>query len=157
MKQLTPSLPNGADANRTLAAGLGLSLRTYGVHNMDEIRNALAQFDKDRIEALILWPTPLMLLHRRAILEFTSHRIPVIGEGPELAQAGALLTYSADYVEMWRHAAVYVDKILKGAKPGDLPIERPTKFVLRVNLNAARALGITIPESILLRADEVIR
>ena len=81
----------------------------------------------------------------------------MIGEGYEFAEAGVGITYSADYVEMWKHAAVYVDKILKGAKPGDLPIEHPTKFIMRVDLKAARALGITIPESILLRADEVIR
>jgi hypothetical protein len=74
------------------------------------MRNAFAQFDRDRIQALIVWPTPLMLLHRRTILASTSHRIPVIGEGPELAHAGALLSYSADYVAMWGHAAMYVAK-----------------------------------------------
>jgi len=148
---------NGANANRLLADGLGLSLRTYGVHNLDEIRGAFARFDKDRLQALIVWPTPLMLLHRQNILGLASHKIPVIGEGSEFAEAGALIIYSANYIEMWRHASVYVDKILKGAKPSDLPIEQPTTFVLRVNFKTARDLDITIPESILLQADEIIR
>ncbi len=152
-----PQFVNGANANRMLADGLGLSLRTYGVRNLDEIRSAFARFDKDRLQALIVWPTPLMLSNRQSILALASHKIPVIGEGSEFAEAGALVTYSADYVEMWRHAAVYVDKILKGAKASDLPIEQPTKFVLRVNFKTARDLGITIPESILLQADEIIR
>jgi putative ABC transport system substrate-binding protein len=152
-----PQFVNGANANRTLADSLGLSLHTYGVRNLDEMRSAFSRFARDRIQALVVWPTPLMLLHRQSILESTSHKIPVIGEGPEFAEAGALVTYSADYVEMWRHAAVYVDKILKGAKPADLPIEQPTRFTLRVNLKTAKELGITIPQSILLQADEVIR
>jgi putative ABC transport system substrate-binding protein len=98
-----------------------------------------------------------MILNQQSIFDLVaSHKIPVIGE-IQFAKAGALLTFSANYFEMWRHAAVYVDKILKGAKPGDLPIEQPTKFVLGVNLKTARDLGITIPESILLQADEIIR
>jgi putative ABC transport system substrate-binding protein len=152
-----PQFSNGADANRTLAGGLGLSLRTYGVHNLDEIRSAFARFEKDRLQVLIVWPTPLLLLHRQSILDMASHKLPVIGEGPEFAEAGAIITYSANYIEMWRHAAVQVDKILKGARAGDLPIEQPTKFALRVNLKTARDLRITIPESILLQADEIIR
>ena len=152
-----PQFDNGAAASRVLANGLGLTLHTYGVRNVDEMRSAFARFDKDRIQALVVWPTPLMLLHRQSILDVTSRKIPVIAEGAEFAQAGALISYSADYVEMWRHAAVHVDKILKGSKPGDLPIERPTKFVLRVNLKTAKELSITIPESILVQADEVIR
>jgi putative ABC transport system substrate-binding protein len=152
-----PQFENGAKANRVLADGLGLSLHTYGVHNLDEIRSAFTRFDKDRIQVLILWPTPLMILNQQSIFDLVaSHKIPVIGE-IQFAKAGALLTFSANYFEMWRHAAVYVDKILKGAKPGDLPIEQPTKFVLGVNLKTARDLGITIPESILLQADEIIR
>jgi len=148
---------NGAVTNRRLANDLGLSLHTYGVRNLDEIRTAFPRFDKDRIQALIVWPTPLMLSHRQTILEYTSRKIPVIGEGVEFAEAGALITYSADYIEMWRHAAVHIDKILRGTKPGDIPIERPTKFVLRVNLRTAKEFGITVPESILVRADQVLR
>ena len=148
---------NGAVTNRRLANDLGLSLHTYGVRNLDEIRTAFPRFDKDRIQALIVWPTPRMLSHRQTILEYTSRKIPVIGEGVEFAEAGALITYSADYIEMWRHAAVHIDKILRGTKPGDIPIERPTKFVLRVNLRTAKEFGITVPESILVRADQVLR
>ena len=152
-----PQFSNGADANRALAAGLGLLLHTYGVHNLDEIRSAFARFEKDRLQVLMVWTTPLLLLYRQSIMDMASHKLPVVGEGPEFAEAGAIVTYSANYIEMWRHAAVQVDKILKGAKAGDLPIEQPTKFALRVNLKTARALGITIPDSILLQADEVIR
>jgi putative ABC transport system substrate-binding protein len=152
-----PQFENGATANRLLANGLGLTLHTYGVRDVEEIRSVFARLEKDRIQALMVWPTPLMLVHRQSILDATSHKIPVIAEGTEYVQSGALISYSADYIEMWRHAAVHVFKILKGSKPGDLPIERPTKFVLRVNLKAAKELGVTIPESILARADEVIR
>jgi putative ABC transport system substrate-binding protein len=148
---------NGAEGMRLLADRFGLSLHTYGVTNLNEIRSAFGRIEKDRIQALIVWPTPLMLTHRESILKLSSRKLPVIGEGPEFVHAGALVTYSADYIEMWRHAAVHVDKILKGAKPGDLPIERPTKFVLRVNLKTAKELGITIPESSMVQAAEVIR
>ena len=98
-----------------------------------------------------------MLLNRQSIMEVVSQKIPVISDTREFAEIGALVTYAANFVEMWRHAAVYVDKLLRGAKPADLPIEQPTKFELIVNLRAAKALHITIPESILVQADEVIR
>ena len=152
-----PQYEAGAVANRALADGLGLSLHTYGVHNLEEIRRTFARLEKDRIQALIMWDTPLMLLHRQTIMDLASRKIPVIGQGPDLAHGGALITYSAAGLEMWKQAAIYVDKILKGTKPGDLPIYQPTKFTLRVNLKAAKELGITIPEAILLQADEVIR
>jgi len=153
-----PGLLRGVNATRGLASESGVTLRTYGVRNLDEIRSALGQFEKDRLQALLVWSTPLMLLHRESIMESaTSHRMPVIGESREFAEAGALITYAANYVAMWGHGAVYIDRILKGVKPGDLPIEQPTKFQLIVNLKAAKALRITVPESILLLADEVIR
>ena len=90
-------------------------------------------------------------------MDSTAHRIPVMGDFGDFAEAEAVLTYSVDWLDMFKRSAVYVVKILKGAKPGDLPIEQPTKFELVVNLKTAKTLGITIPEAILLQANRVIR
>ena len=149
-----------ASANqfRTFAHGVGVTLDLVGVRNLDEIETALKAMKRNHPQALIVYASPLALLHRgRIIAGSASYNVPVISEGRDFADDGALLTYSADYHEMWKRSAVYVDKILKGARPGDLPIEQPTKFALIVNLKTAKALGITIPQSILLRAEEVIK
>ena len=147
-----------ANEFRTLAHGVGVTLHSVGVRDLDEIETGLRAMKKHRPQALLLWDSPIMYVHRgRIIGRSASYKVPVIGGGWEFAEAGALFTYSANYHEMWRRGALYVDKILKGAKPGDLPIEQPTKFELIINLRTAKALGITIPESLLLRADEIIR
>lgn len=147
-----------ANELRTLAHGVGVTLHPVGVRNLDEIETALKAMESNRPQALIVFSSPLTLLHRgRIIVGSASYKVPVIGEGRDFAEDGALLTYSADYHEMWKRAALYVDKILKGAKPRDLPIEQPTRFELIINLRTAKALGIKVPESTLLRADEVIR
>ena len=148
-----------ANEFRTLAQGFGVTLHPVGVHNLDEIEVALKTMKRNRPQTLFLWGTPMMYVHGgRIIAECASYKVPVISDaGREFAEAGALLSYAANYHEMWKRSAVYVDKILKGANPGDLPIEQPTKFTLIVNLKTAKALGITIPQSILLRADEVIK
>jgi putative ABC transport system substrate-binding protein len=99
---------------------------------------------------------PMLLANSTAIAELaTQQRLPTVGF-LEIARAGGLIAYGADIVEMHRHAAVFVDKILKGANPGDLPVEQPTKFELVINLRTAKALGVAIPPMLLARADEVI-
>ena len=142
---------------RALAHDMGVSVRMIPVGTVDDIKAALKTIRKERLQVLVVWDSPLMTQYHRKIMDSVAHRLPVISDGRHFAESGALLTYSVDQLDMFRRAAAYVDKILKGAKPGDLPIEQPTKFELVVNLKTAKALGITIPESILLRADEVIR
>ena len=101
---------------------------------------------------------PLTLVNRNEIVKLAaSERIPAVYEFGEFARAGGLIAYAPSVTEQFRRAATYVDKILRGAKPGDLPVEQPTKFELVINLNAAKALGITVPKDLLLRADEVIQ
>ena len=156
-ESISAEFARGASEAREQAQGMGVSMHTVGVQNLGDIRNAFTALEKQRVQALIVWGTPLMILHRDIIMGFASHKIPVIAQSFEQAAAGALITYAPSGIEQFRRAAVYVDKILKGANPGDLPIERPTKYELRVNLKTARDLGITIPESILLQADEIIR
>jgi putative ABC transport system substrate-binding protein len=151
------SLVANANALRSLARTVGVNVRTFAVRDWTEIQAAFKAIERDRLQALMIFDNPLTEIHLDAIMRHAAHRLPVVSEGRDWARAGALLAYGADYHDMWKHGAVFVDKILKGAKPGDLPVEQPTKFEMVVNMKTARALGITIPQSILLRADEVIR
>jgi putative ABC transport system substrate-binding protein len=147
-----------AEALRIAARGAKINLRLFQIQNQVEIETVLRLIDQDRPQALIVWNSSRTIQHRETIMSFAAQRrIPVISEGRDLAQAGALVTYSPNFFEMYRRAAQYIDKLLKGASPRDLPVEQASQFELIVNLKTAKALGITIPESILLRADEVIR
>src|SRR5204863_8936773 len=115
-------------------------------------------FAQQEAQGAIVLADPLTWHHWQRILSLAAkHRVPTLYPNPESAEYGGLMAYGADTVVVFRRAAEYVDKILRGAKPRDLPIEQPTEFKLVINLKAARALGLTIPESILRQADEVIR
>ena len=108
-------------------------------------------------EALVTMDDPLIQAHRAAIAEFgLRQKIPVMSEFRAIADAGGLMSYGPNQVDMWRRTAGYVDRIFKGAKPGDLPVEQPTKFELTINLKTAKALDLTVPQSLLATADEVI-
>ena len=147
-----------ANAVRSAATTAGVSITLFEVNESRTFDGMLAAIESDRPRALILVHSPLTVHYRERMVRFAiNRRLPLISEGRDFAEAGALLTYGPSIVDMFRRGAGYVDKILKGAKPGDLPIEQPTKFELVVNLKTAKALGITIPQSILVRADEVIR
>jgi putative tryptophan/tyrosine transport system substrate-binding protein len=147
-----------AEAIRLAASRLGLKLRVFEIHRSEDLADTLGLIAKSRPQALIVSWTGLTDLHQKRIAKFaSSHRIPWVSEPTHFAYAGALLTYGPNLVETIKRGTVYVDKILKGAKPADLPIEQPTRFLLVVNLKSAKVLRIQLPESILLRADEVIR
>jgi putative ABC transport system substrate-binding protein len=113
---------------------------------------------RERAEAIVAFPDGLIMSQTQGIAEFAARRrIPAVSGWAEFAVEGNLMTYGPSRRESWRLIAVYVDKILKGAKPADLPVEPPTTFELAVNLKTAKALGLTIPPSLLLRADQLIR
>jgi putative ABC transport system substrate-binding protein len=136
---------------------LGLKLLFVEVRTRDEVAAAFAAITRERPDALVVLLDSLMAEHRHQIVEFAArNRLPATYGGPAFAEAGGLLVYTVDENELWRRAAAYVDRILKGAKPADLPIEQPTKFELVINLKTAKALRLTIPPSLLLRADQVI-
>ena len=141
------------------AAGrLGVKLQRVLVQDPSQFDEAFAEIEKARVEALVVVQStlfdrpPYPIAHLAA-----SHKIPTIYGSSVTADDGGLMSYGPSNRESYRHAATFVDKILKGAKPSDLPVERPTKFVLVINLRTAKALGITIPQSLLFRADEVIQ
>jgi len=113
---------------------------------------------KGRLNAIIAGTGALTISYRKSIAELAlKNRLPTMCERSDFVEAGCLMSYSPDEAESYRRAAVYVDKILKGAKPADLPIEQPTKFELIINLKTAKQIGLTIPQSVLYRADKVIR
>ena len=118
----------------------------------------LAEMTTERAGALIVFPSPMLYTERRRIVDLAAkHRLPAIYAWREPVEAGGLMSYGASIPDLYRRAATHVDKILKGAKPADLPVEQPTKFELIINLKNAKALRLTIPQSVLVRADEVIQ
>jgi putative ABC transport system substrate-binding protein len=154
------TLPNITIISRLkdAAPGLSVELKFVSVRKVEELRSAFLGLDRSNADALLIVDDAFMASLGDEILRLgMKSRLPIIYANKPLARKGVLLSYAVDHPTMFRRAAGYVDKILKGANPGDLPIEQPTTFELVVNLRTAKALGITIPQSILLRADEVIR
>jgi putative ABC transport system substrate-binding protein len=140
------------------AQTLGVTLQTREVRGPDDFAAAFAKMRRERPDALMILDDPLLFQYRASIVDFAAkRRLPAMHPIRESVEAGGLIAYSVNLAELNRRAAEYVDKILKGAKPADLPIEQPTKFELVINLKTAKALGLTIPPSLLGRADEVIQ
>ena len=140
------------------ARSRGWKLLSLELRDVGEIETAIKTAAAARSSALLVLGGGVFFAHAKRIAEIAaSHRLPTMfGLRPQV-EAGGLMSHGADLSDIWRRAATYVDKILQGAKPGDLPVEQPTKFELVINLKTAKALGITIPKSLLLRADEVIQ
>src|SRR5262245_6268707 len=140
------------------AQTLGIRLEPLEARGVQDLERAFAAMARERAGALLLMPGALQGDHGARVADLAlKHRLPTITQGKSSVLAGALMAYGANPVVMARRAATFVDKILKGAKPADLPIEQPTKFDLVVNLKTAKALGLTIPPSVLARADELIQ
>ena len=142
---------------KSAAQVLRIELQSVEVRNPDDFDSALATATRQRVSALITVEDPLTVGQRKRIADFTaSNRLPAIYGLKEFVAAGGLMAYGANLADLYRRAAGYVDKILKGAKAADLPIEQPTKFELVINLKTAKALGLTVPPTLLARADEVL-
>jgi putative ABC transport system substrate-binding protein len=156
-----PANPLSAAALRhaeTTGRALGLQLQPVDARDPKEFDNAFSAMNRARAGGVVVLPDPMFLTQRTRIAELAAKsRLPAIYGIPEHAAAGGLMAYAASRTDLFRRAAYYVDRILKGAKPADLPVEQPTKFELVINLKAAKDLGLTIPQSVLARADEVIQ
>jgi putative ABC transport system substrate-binding protein len=153
-----PSFARQVTSELELAArSLNLRLQYLGARGSEEFDAAFAAMALDRADALLVVASSTFLVHRSRLAELAVKvRLPTIYSFREHVEAGGLMAYAVNMAEFVGHAAVYVDKILRGAKPADLPVEQPTRFELAINLKAARALGITIAQAVLLRADEII-
>jgi putative ABC transport system substrate-binding protein len=139
------------------AQSLNIKLKVLEVRHRDDVAGAFQAAKTEKAEALNVFSSPFLAsLYREIIDRAAKHRLPAIYQWKEHAEAGGLISYGPSLAGMWRQTAMIVAKILRGAKPADLPVEQPTKFELVANLKTAKALGLTIPESFLLRADQVI-
>jgi putative tryptophan/tyrosine transport system substrate-binding protein len=143
---------------RAAAQVLGMTLQSVEIRGSDDFDTAFSAMTRERADALIAFSDPLIVLHRRRIADLAAKiRLPAMFPSREVVDAGGLMSYGPSISDMFRRTAVYIGKILKGANPGDLPMEQPTKFELVINLKTAKVLGLTIAQSLLGRADEVIR
>ncbi len=140
------------------AAAMSVTLMAVEIRSSDDLENAFAAASRDRAQAVFVLSSPITFLNRpRVASAALKQHLPALCALREYAVAGCLMSYGPSFPDMFRLGATYVDKILKGARPRDLPVEQPTKFELVINLKTAKALGLTIPQSLLLRADEVIQ
>jgi putative ABC transport system substrate-binding protein len=142
----------------TAARSLGLQLQIYPVKGAEEFENAFSAIKKEGAEALQVLASPTLAAQRKPLVKLaTKYRLPGIYQWSEFVEEGGLMSYAANLPEMYRRAAYFVDRILKDAKPADLPVEQPTKFELVINLRTAKQIGLTVPPNVLARADRVIR
>jgi len=157
----TSTRPGNAQSLREveLAAGaLGVKLQYLDVLSPEDIETAFRGASKGRAEAVLTLNSTVLISHRRQVADLAvKSRLPAIYYAPEFVEDGGLVTYGVSITDLFRRAASYVDKILKGAKPADLPVEQPTKFEFVINLKAAKQIGLTIPPNVLARADKVIK
>lgn len=143
---------------RAAAVGAGVDVRAIEVRGLDEYATAFATLDSSRADALFAFGNPANFKNRQSIADFAlKSRLPSLYQERIFVESGGLVSYAPSYIEMFARAATFVDRILKGAKPADLPVEQPTRFELVINLKTAKALGLTISQSLLLRADAVIQ
>jgi putative ABC transport system substrate-binding protein len=159
---VTPNVPGSAlDLKETESAARSLRLRIQflEVRGPSDLDSAFKAITKEHADALTMFPGhPVLMANRKQVVELAAkNRVPAMYPFTEFVDAGGLMSYGPDLAANFRRAAVYVDKILKGTKPGDLPVEQPTKFELVINLKAAKQIGLTIPPNVLARADKVIR
>ncbi len=154
-----PQILDRSDQRVAIAArSLGIEVHTFTVRRAEDLPAAFLGMKKNHDQALVVASPAFMFVHRKAVIGLAAaHRIAAIYDLQVFVEPGGLMSYGVNASEMQRRAAVYVDRILKGAKPADLPIEQPTKFELVINLKTAKALGLSVPQSLLLRADQVIQ
>jgi len=153
----TPSHGPGLNAMEVAGRALGLRLQTVAVRSATEFDSAFSAITRERASGVLVLSTPLFIAEARRLADLAlKHKLPSMF-GPRVhAEAGGLLSYGPDRADLWRRGAIYMDKILKGASPGDLPVQQPTTFELVINLKTAKALGLTIPQLVLARADKII-
>ena len=157
--ETNPSARFFLQSGQAAAPSVGVELVPVPVHDVDEIESAIDAFAREPNGGLVVPPDLFLYTaaNRRLLIDLAArHHLPTVHFDARFARDGGLMSYGADVVEPYRHAASYIDRILKGARPGDLPIQAPTKFDLSINLKTAKALGLAVPPSILGRADEVI-
>ncbi len=153
-----PAAPPEWEETKTAARSLGLQAELLDVRSQDDLSRAFKLAVRQHVGALLIGADGLTQMHQQIILDLVArNRLPAAHASREFVEAGGLLAYGVSYPDLYFRFASFVDKIFKGAKPGDLPIEQPSKFELVVNLKTAKSLGLTIPQTILIRADEVIR
>jgi putative ABC transport system substrate-binding protein len=153
-----PAVPPEWEETKRAARSLGLQAELLDVRSGDDLRRAFELAVRQHVDALVVGADGLTQMHQQTILDFVArNRLPAAYPAREFVEAGGLIAYAVNYPDLYFRFASFVDKILKGAKPGELPVERPTKFELVINLRTAKTLGLTIPQSLLLRADEMIQ
>jgi putative ABC transport system substrate-binding protein len=172
LKELAPSLsriallhnmgnsavPPEWEETKAAARSLGLQAYLLDVRNDDDLRRAFEQINRQHIEGLLVGADGLTQMYQQTIVDFAARRmLPAAYPAREFVEAGGLMAYALNYPDLYLRMANFIDKIFKGTKPGDLPIEQPTRFELSINLKTAKTLGLTIPQSVLIRADEVIQ